>query len=82
VIITSATIDAERFARHFGTPEKPAPVIEVSGRLYPVEVRYRPVEPATRTWPRRSRGRRQVRLESAGRARQARPDGRGRRCRR
>src|SRR5471030_1938426 len=44
VIITSATIDAERFARHFGTPEKPAPVIEVSGRLYQVEVRYRPVD--------------------------------------
>jgi len=44
VIITSATIDADRFARHFGTPEKPAPVIEVSGRLYKVEVRYRPIE--------------------------------------
>ncbi|SFV16338.1 ATP-dependent RNA helicase HrpA [Pseudoduganella namucuonensis] len=44
VIITSATIDADRFSRHFGTPEKPAPVIEVSGRLYAVEVRYRPVE--------------------------------------
>ncbi|QOY93523.1 ATP-dependent RNA helicase HrpA [Massilia sp. UMI-21] len=44
VIITSATIDAERFARHFGTPDKPAPVIEVSGRLYKVEVRYRPVD--------------------------------------
>jgi ATP-dependent helicase HrpA len=44
VIITSATIDAERFARHFGTPEKPVPVIEVSGRLYKVEVRYRPVD--------------------------------------
>ncbi|MGN6388233.1 MAG: helicase-related protein, partial [Burkholderiaceae bacterium] len=44
VIITSATIDADRFARHFGSDEKPAPVIEVSGRLYPVEVRYRPVE--------------------------------------
>jgi ATP-dependent helicase HrpA len=42
VIITSATIDADRFARHFGTPEKPVPVIEVSGRLYKVEVRYRP----------------------------------------
>ena len=40
VIITSATIDAERFSRHFGG----APVVEVSGRLYPVEVRYRPVE--------------------------------------
>jgi len=44
VIITSATIDAERFARHFGKPDKPAPVIEVSGRLYKVEVRYRPVD--------------------------------------
>jgi len=44
IIITSATIDAERFARHFGTLDKPAPVIEVSGRLYQVEVRYRPVE--------------------------------------
>lgn len=45
VIITSATIDADRFARHFGSNGKLAPVIEVSGRLYPVEVRYRPVEP-------------------------------------
>ncbi|RKR44957.1 ATP-dependent RNA helicase HrpA [Paraburkholderia sp. BL17N1] len=43
LIVTSATIDADRFARHFGSEEKPAPVIEVSGRLYPVEVRYRPV---------------------------------------
>ncbi|MFJ2990047.1 ATP-dependent RNA helicase HrpA [Collimonas sp. NPDC087041] len=49
VIITSATIDADRFARHFGTPEKPAPVIEVSGRLYEVEVRYRPVDNADRS---------------------------------
>ena len=40
VIITSATIDAERFAKHFND----APVMEVSGRLFPVEVRYRPVE--------------------------------------
>ena len=40
VIVTSATIDAEKFSRHFGG----APVIEVSGRLYPVELRYRPVE--------------------------------------
>src|SRR3954471_22253956 len=39
VVVTSATIDAERFSRHFDG----APVIEVSGRLYPVEVRYRPV---------------------------------------
>ncbi|MFM0321248.1 ATP-dependent RNA helicase HrpA [Caballeronia glebae] len=44
LIVTSATIDAARFARHFGSDEKPAPVIEVSGRLYPVEVRYRPIE--------------------------------------
>src|SRR5689334_7644109 len=39
VLVTSATIDAERFSRHFND----APVIEVSGRLYPVEVRHRPV---------------------------------------
>ncbi len=43
VIITSATLDAQRFASHFGSPGKPAPVIEVSGRLYPVQVRYRPL---------------------------------------
>ncbi|MDR2625867.1 MAG: ATP-dependent RNA helicase HrpA [Zoogloeaceae bacterium] len=43
LIITSATIDAERFARHFGNGDDPAPVIEVSGRLFPVEVRYRPI---------------------------------------
>ena len=42
VIVTSATLDADRFARHFGTADKPAPVIEVSGRTYPVEMRYRP----------------------------------------
>jgi ATP-dependent helicase HrpA len=40
LVVTSATIDAEKFSRHFNG----APVIEVSGRLYPVEVRYRPVE--------------------------------------
>ena len=39
LIITSATLDADRFAKHFG-----AEVIEVSGRSYPVEVRYRPLE--------------------------------------
>ncbi len=50
VIITSATIDAERFANHFADRAgKPAPVIEVSGRLYPIEVRYRPDEDATKT---------------------------------
>ena len=46
LIITSATIDASRFANHFcDAGGKPAPVIEVSGRLYPVDIRYRPVEP-------------------------------------
>ncbi|MBK8063803.1 MAG: ATP-dependent RNA helicase HrpA [Betaproteobacteria bacterium] len=44
LIITSATIDAEKFAKHFALGGREAPVIEVSGRLYPVEVRYRPVE--------------------------------------
>ncbi|MCX9154973.1 ATP-dependent RNA helicase HrpA [Niveibacterium sp. 24ML] len=44
VIVTSATLDAERFANHFAHNGKPAPVIEVSGRLYPIEVRYRPIE--------------------------------------
>jgi ATP-dependent RNA helicase HrpA len=44
VIITSATIDPERFAAHFAAPDgEPAPIIEVSGRTYPVEVRYRPI---------------------------------------
>jgi ATP-dependent helicase HrpA len=40
VIVTSATIDADRFSKHFDG----APVIEVSGRMYPVEVRYRPLQ--------------------------------------
>ena len=45
VIITSATIDAARFASHFAdVAGQPAPVIDVTGRLYPVEVRYRPVQ--------------------------------------
>ena len=47
VIITSATIDPQRFAEHFADSQGPAPVIEVSGRTYPVEVRYRPVGPET-----------------------------------
>ena len=48
VIITSATIDPQRFAGHFGAQAGPAaPVIEVSGRTYPVEVRYRPLVLAT-----------------------------------
>jgi ATP-dependent helicase HrpA len=45
VIITSATIDSVRFARHFRSAAGNAPVIEVSGRAYPVEIRYRPLEP-------------------------------------
>ena len=40
VIVTSATIEPERFAAHFGN----APIVEVSGRTYPVEIRYRPLE--------------------------------------
>ena len=40
VIITSATIDPKRFAKHFNFDGKDAPVIEVSGRTYPVEIRY------------------------------------------
>nr|WP_218031173.1 ATP-dependent RNA helicase HrpA [Nocardioides psychrotolerans] len=44
LIITSATIDPQRFAEHFAAPDgTPAPIIEVSGRTYPVEVRYRPL---------------------------------------
>ncbi|MEV4973322.1 ATP-dependent RNA helicase HrpA [Streptomyces scopuliridis] len=55
VVITSATIDPERFARHFGRfasvgvdgseggAQRSAPIVEVSGRTYPVEVRYRPL---------------------------------------
>ncbi|MDR2453324.1 MAG: DUF3418 domain-containing protein [Bifidobacteriaceae bacterium] len=42
VVITSATIDSELFAAHFGAPGRPAPVVHVTGRTYPVEVRYRP----------------------------------------
>ena len=44
VVITSATIDPERFAEHFADRRgRPAPIVEVSGRTYPVEVRYRPL---------------------------------------
>ncbi|MDI9333656.1 MAG: ATP-dependent RNA helicase HrpA [Cytophagales bacterium] len=44
VIVTSATIDAERFAKHFASIHGPAPVMTVSGRIFPVEQRYRPFE--------------------------------------
>jgi ATP-dependent helicase HrpA len=47
LIITSATIETARFAEHFGDSNGPAPVIEVSGRTYPVEMRYRPLEADT-----------------------------------
>lgn len=43
IIITSATIDPERFASHFASADGPAPIIEVSGRTFPVEIRYRPL---------------------------------------
>lgn len=43
VIVTSATIDAERFAKHFAKDGKDAPVLTISGRTYPVEIRYRPI---------------------------------------
>jgi len=44
VIVTSATIEPGRFAAHFGSGTEPAPIVEVSGRTYPVEIRYRPLE--------------------------------------
>jgi ATP-dependent helicase HrpA len=44
VIVTSATIDADRFAQHFASAKGPAPVLMVSGRTFPVEMRYRPFE--------------------------------------
>src|SRR5262245_38974463 len=44
VVVTSATIDADRFAQHFASARGAAPVIQVSGRLYPVEQRWRPFE--------------------------------------
>ena len=46
VVVTSATIDAQRFADHFKTKSGPAPIIMVSGRMFPVEQRYRPFEEA------------------------------------
>ncbi len=44
IVVTSATIDADRFAKHFESAKGPAPVIYVSGRTFPVEQRYRPFE--------------------------------------
>ncbi len=56
VIITSATIDPQRFAEHFADPAtgRPAPIVEVSGRMYPVHLRYRPL---TRPIPGHPQGR-------------------------
>ncbi len=44
VIVTSATIDADRFAQHFASSKGPAPILYVSGRMFPVEQRWRPFE--------------------------------------
>jgi len=44
IIVTSATIDAERFANYFASRKGPAPVVQVSGRTFPVEIRWRPFE--------------------------------------
>jgi ATP-dependent helicase HrpA len=48
LIVTSATIDPERFAHHFAQRGKPAPIIEVSGRTYPVDIRYKPPQATER----------------------------------
>jgi ATP-dependent helicase HrpA len=57
VIITSATIDPERFAAHFADRDgNPAPIVEVSGRTYPVEVRYRPLVDETYADPHDTEG--------------------------
>ena len=69
VIVTSATIDADRFAQHFASAQGPAPVIQVSGRLFPVEQRWRPFEEAARPRPERRhrrRGRRAVARTAPG----------------
>ena len=49
LIITSATIDAERFAEHFGVDNEPAPILTVEGRGYPVEMRYLPWNAVSKT---------------------------------
>ncbi len=51
LIVTSATIDAARFADHFAGPDGPAPVIEVEGRTYPVGIRYEPRDAQDETTP-------------------------------
>jgi ATP-dependent helicase HrpA len=49
VVVTSATIDAQRFADYFASRKGPAPVIQVSGRTFPVEIRWRPFEDSKET---------------------------------
>ena len=44
VAVSSATIDADRFSKHFESSKGPAPVVFVSGRMFPVELRYRPLQ--------------------------------------
>lgn len=44
LIITSATIDAKRFASHFGTATGPAPILEIESRTFPIDIRYRPYD--------------------------------------
>ena len=51
LIITSATIDVEKFAQHFSHDDTPAPIIEVSGRLYPVDTLYHPSDDNNRSLP-------------------------------
>ncbi|MDO4233068.1 MAG: ATP-dependent RNA helicase HrpA, partial [Lautropia sp.] len=68
LIITSATIDAQRFAEHFGEPGRPAPVIEVSGRLYPVEIRYRPMDEGAADSPSGAKPNAGARANAAGSA--------------
>lgn len=68
LIITSATIDADRFAAHFGVGDRPAPVILVEGRTYPVEVRYRPLEDSSVDGEPSNEGRSGKRHEPASRA--------------
>jgi len=48
VIVTSATIDAQRFAAHFASAGRPAPILTVSGRTYPVDIDYRPLRSGDR----------------------------------
>ena len=76
IVITSATIDPERFAAHFADAQgRPAPIVEVSGRTYPVEVRYRPARR-----PRRSGRGRGPRPDPGDLRRGRRTAGRGRRA--